>query len=41
MAGAVADLAGKVFGQEARWGVEAGALDGARSTAATLPGAGF
>src|SRR4051812_36089248 len=34
-ADAVADLAAKIFGREAAWGVELGALDGAREFVAT------
>src|SRR3954469_18082404 len=35
VADAVADLAAKVFGREADWGIEPGALDGAREFLAT------
>src|SRR3712207_5452220 len=35
VADAVADLAAKLFGREAMWGVEASALDGARSFVAS------
>lgn len=35
IADAVADLAGKVFGREANWGIDAGALDSTRSFLAT------
>ncbi len=35
VADAVAELAGKVFGREGEWGVDAGALDGARAFVAT------
>ena len=41
VADAVADLAGKVFGREAEWGVEAGALDGARDFIGTYKAAEF
>jgi (2S)-methylsuccinyl-CoA dehydrogenase len=35
VADAIADLAAKVYGRESAWGIEAGALDGARSFVAT------
>ena len=41
VADAVADLAGKVFGQEATWGAEPGALDGAREFIGTYKAAEF
>ncbi len=41
VADAVADLAAKIFGQEANWSVEVGALDGARSFIGTYKAAEF
>jgi len=41
IADAVAELAGKVFGREAEWGVAPGALDGARDFVATYKNADF
>jgi (2S)-methylsuccinyl-CoA dehydrogenase len=40
-ADAVAELAGKVFGREAEWGVDPGALDGARGFVTTYRAAEF
>lgn len=39
VADAVAELAGKIFGREAEWGVEPGALDGTRAFVADFRGA--
>mgnify|MGYP001273057538 CR=1 FL=1 len=41
VADAVGDLAGKIFGQEATWGVEPGALDGTREFLGTYRAAEF
>ena len=41
VADAVGELASRLFGREATWGVEAGALDGARAFCATYRGRGL